>query len=69
MFEGCKLNEKIDQYAFAMLLWESLTGQLPWKCMSNPMQVRPVCEGSQPLTAAGHARSSRNTDALMLSSR
>lgn len=41
MFEGGRIGEKIDQYAFALLLWEALTGQLPWKNMSSPMQVFP----------------------------
>ena len=39
MFEGGRIGEKIDQYAFALLLWEAYTGQLPWKSLSSPMQV------------------------------
>lgn len=41
MFEGGRVSEKIDQYAFAMLLWEALTGVVPWSTMSSPMQASP----------------------------
>ena len=39
MFEAGRLSEKIDQYAFAMLLWESHTGRLPWHNLTNPLQA------------------------------
>ncbi|KAK9908804.1 hypothetical protein WJX75_003138 [Coccomyxa subellipsoidea] len=39
MFEGRRVSEKIDVYSFGVLLWEMLTGELPWGHLSTPMQV------------------------------
>ncbi len=39
-FEGRPVTEKVDVYAFAMSLWECLTGQQPWADLHNPMQGR-----------------------------
>ncbi|CAL5219257.1 g1053 [Coccomyxa viridis] len=39
MFEGKRISEKIDVFSFGILLWEMLTGQLPWGELSSPMQV------------------------------
>lgn len=38
-FEGGRVDEKVDVYAFGMLLWECLTRQRPWADLKNPMQV------------------------------
>ncbi|KAF5832646.1 serine/threonine protein kinase, partial [Dunaliella salina] len=38
-FEGRRTNEKVDQYAFGVLLWELLTGQRPWQELDHPMQI------------------------------
>ena len=34
LFGGGGITERVDQYAFAVVLWEMLTGQLPWKGMA-----------------------------------
>eukprot|EP00198_Chlamydomonas_reinhardtii_P012635 XP_001701972.1 mitogen activated protein kinase kinase kinase 8 [Chlamydomonas reinhardtii] len=39
-FEGRPVSEKVDVYAFAMTLYECLTGEQPWRDLQNPMQVR-----------------------------
>lgn len=39
-FEGRPINEKVDLYAFAMLMAECLLGEPPWKELEHPMQVR-----------------------------
>lgn len=31
---------QIDVFSFGILLWEMLTGQLPWGELSSPMQAR-----------------------------
>ena len=38
-FEGHRTSEKVDQYAFGVLLWELLTGQQPWQELDHPMQI------------------------------
>ena len=42
MFEGHSLSEKIDVYSFGVLLWECLTGEVPWSDLDSPMQVRAL---------------------------
>jgi serine/threonine protein kinase len=39
-FEGRPVSERVDQWAFGVLLWEMFTGQLPWADLDHPMQVR-----------------------------
>ncbi len=34
------LSERVDQWAFGVLLWEMLTGQQPWADLDHPMQAR-----------------------------
>lgn len=34
------LAAQIDVFSFGILLWEMLTGQLPWGELSSPMQAR-----------------------------
>ncbi|MEW5310639.1 MAG: hypothetical protein WDW38_002418 [Sanguina aurantia] len=38
-FEGRPINEKVDLYAFAMLMAECLLGEPPWKELEHPMQI------------------------------
>lgn len=45
-FIGEGVNEKIDVYSLAMLLWECVTGERPWKghnMMQVAYQVRRQC--------------------------
>jgi len=37
-FEGCPVTEKVDVFAFGVLLWECFEQQQPWKDLS-PMQI------------------------------
>lgn len=39
LFGGGEINERVDQYAFGIVLWEMLTGGVPWKGMAA-LQVR-----------------------------
>lgn len=39
-FEGRPVDEKVDVYAFGMLMWECITRSQPWADLHNPMQVR-----------------------------
>ena len=38
-FEGHRVTEKVDVFAFAVLCWEMLTSTKPWDDASSPMQV------------------------------
>ena len=38
-FEGRPVSEKVDQFAFGVMMWEMLTGDLPWAELDHPMQV------------------------------
>lgn len=46
LFEGQRVTEKVDQYSFAVLVWEMLTGKLPWASLSTPLQASPHCPSS-----------------------
>lgn len=37
-FEGCSVTDKVDVFAFAVMLWECFEQQQPWKELS-PMQI------------------------------
>lgn len=37
-FEGCSVTDKVDVFAFGVLLWECFEQQQPWKELS-PMQI------------------------------
>ncbi|KDD74299.1 protein tyrosine kinase, partial [Helicosporidium sp. ATCC 50920] len=39
MFDGAGISEKVDVFSFAVLLWEMLTGQVPWAHVPSPMQI------------------------------
>jgi tRNA A-37 threonylcarbamoyl transferase component Bud32 len=39
LFGGGEINERVDQYAFGIVLWQMLTGGVPWKGMAA-LQVR-----------------------------
>lgn len=36
---GAGADEKCDVYSFGVLLWECITGRVPWGWMTNHMQV------------------------------
>lgn len=36
---GASADEKCDVYSFGVLLWECITGRVPWEWMTNHMQV------------------------------
>ncbi|KAL6761013.1 kinase-like domain-containing protein [Haematococcus lacustris] len=38
-FEGRPVSERVDQFAFAVMLWEMVTGQPPWGDLEHPMQI------------------------------
>jgi serine/threonine protein kinase len=38
-FEGQPVNEKVDVYAFGVLLFECVTGNQAWSELEHPMQV------------------------------
>ena len=33
------MNEKVDVYAFAVTLWECITGEQAWAELDHPMQI------------------------------
>jgi len=37
-FEGCSVTDKVDVFAFGVLLWECFEQQQPWRELS-PMQI------------------------------
>lgn len=37
-FEGCSVTDKVDVFAFGVMLWECFEQQQPWKELS-PMQI------------------------------
>ena len=39
LFDGAQASEKVDVYSFGILLWEMLTGQVPWSSVPSPMQI------------------------------
>lgn len=39
LFDGLNATEKVDVYSFAILLWECLTGKVPWGHVPSPMQI------------------------------
>uniref|UniRef100_A0A1D1ZNS8 Protein kinase domain-containing protein n=1 Tax=Auxenochlorella protothecoides TaxID=3075 RepID=A0A1D1ZNS8_AUXPR len=39
MFDGAGITEKVDVFAFGVLLWEMLTGDVPWSHVPSPMQI------------------------------
>jgi serine/threonine protein kinase len=39
MFEGGPVTELVDVYSFGVLMWECLTGKVPWGQLVSPMQV------------------------------
>lgn len=39
LFDGGQVTEKVDVYSFAILLWEMLTGDVPWGGVPSPMQI------------------------------
>jgi len=39
LFDGGQVTEKVDVYSFGILLWEMLTGRVPWSDVPSPMQV------------------------------
>ncbi|EFJ49488.1 hypothetical protein VOLCADRAFT_47122, partial [Volvox carteri f. nagariensis] len=48
-FEGSMISEKVDVYAFAMTMYECLTGVLPWSWLDGDVQVcRGIVRGRRP---------------------
>ncbi|GAB4813021.1 hypothetical protein N2152v2_000067 [Parachlorella kessleri] len=39
MFDGHRVTEKVDVFSFGVLLWEMLTGELPWSQVPAPVQI------------------------------
>jgi serine/threonine protein kinase len=39
LFDGAQVTEKVDVYSFAVLIWEMITGQIPWSHIPSPMQI------------------------------
>ena len=39
LFDGMNATEKVDVYSFAILLWECITGKVPWGHVPSPMQI------------------------------
>lgn len=39
LFDGGQVTEKVDVYSFAILMWEMLTGNVPWGNVPSPMQI------------------------------
>lgn len=40
MFRASAVSEKCDVFSYGTLLWECLTGEVPWAKMVSPMQAR-----------------------------
>ena len=38
-FSGSKVDDKCDSYAFGCILWECITGMVPWSECNNIMQI------------------------------
>ena len=39
LFDGANATEKVDVYSYAILLWECMTGRVPWGHIPSPMQI------------------------------
>lgn len=39
LFDGGSISEKVDVFSFGVLLWEMLTGEIPWSTVPSPMQI------------------------------
>ena len=54
-FEGHRVTEKVDVFAFAVLCWEMFTGTKPWGGVTSPMQVAAlnICEAAKTLIPGG----------------
>jgi serine/threonine protein kinase len=39
LFDGVNATEKVDVYSYAILLWECITGKVPWGHVPSPMQI------------------------------
>jgi serine/threonine protein kinase len=39
LFDGINATEKVDVYSFSILLWECITGKVPWGHVPSPMQI------------------------------
>ena len=39
LFDGANATEKVDVYSYAILLWECMTGKVPWGHIPSPMQI------------------------------
>uniref|UniRef100_A0A6T7WWV2 Protein kinase domain-containing protein n=1 Tax=Prymnesium polylepis TaxID=72548 RepID=A0A6T7WWV2_9EUKA len=55
LLRGLKYDTTCDQWSFAVVLWEMLTGQMPYKGMSSTAIARDVALGNHrlPLPARG----------------
>lgn len=42
LFRAGAVSEKCDVWSYGTLLWECLTGDVPWQKMVSPMQARPA---------------------------
>ena len=45
LFEGRNVTEKVDVYSFGVLLQECVAGEVPWKTLTTPMQVKYTRDG------------------------
>jgi serine/threonine protein kinase len=39
LFDGGSVTEKVDVYSYGIMLWEMLTGKVPWGDVPSPMQI------------------------------
>ncbi len=39
LFDGGPITEKVDIFSYGVLLWECLTGAVPWGAVPSPMQI------------------------------